>query len=741
MSSTLRYSIVAAVLASSSAFAESDQPLAASSTAQQAEASGVVKLYPITVKTKDGFDQIGAVTEKKIDVFGQDLNEVLRSTPGSFTQHDIGQGGIAINLRGMEGAGRVNTSIDGVSQNFYQSAPHGWNGNTTYVDENLISEIEIAKGAVAGEQGANALAGSANFRTISASDLLQKGRNFGAKAQYRWGTNGYGQNAMLASAFRQSLFEQGSISFLTAISGKNKYGYKNGAGEQIASDRFDPNVALEGGLQARSILTKLEFSPNPEQRWLFSYLGSRSQFSNNHTPLEVNSQTGILEYVFDPLTDLVNFKAKLTYNHVKQYYVHHHSTPSSYTDRSTQNPSLGLLLQNQSNWELPSSDFGLTYGLKLLDTRYEASRHSQDLLMSGEQNLQSYFLDANWQLQRLSVEGGVRHERYQLKGYLPPAQDNGGIVFPKGGDYHFKQQQSDTNPYLKLGYQLNDWLQLYTSYAYSSRGPNVNEVMYANSPNNPYSMNPFLKAEQAQNRDVGLNIIQPQLWFEQDELRLKLNYFNNRIKNYIHQEQFYVCGEQDLRRCNLDDYMQAGNLDIAPVGLYLNIPDTTRMSGYELEVNYDFGRGYLNLSYTQSKTDFPADYLADMGFAHLSVVPESYWKLDLGTRWLDNKLLLGTRLSYFGRDTVAMGVDSDLQQQITQRSQDTPKLIDVYAKYALNRDIQLFVNVENLGNRVFNYSSSGGTLGTGNLGSNSKDWANQGTGRGRTYYGGISIKF
>lgn len=120
---------------------------------QQTQQEDTVQQLPaITVigkRTDKVFQTPAAVSHRDADIFGQDLNTIIRSVPGVSTQHDIGQGGIAVNIRGLEGMGRVNTTVDGVSQSFFQQNPaHGWNGSTAYVDENFIAGTDIQRGSV-----------------------------------------------------------------------------------------------------------------------------------------------------------------------------------------------------------------------------------------------------------------------------------------------------------------------------------------------------------------------------------------------------------------------------------------------------------------------------------------------------------------------------------------------------------------------------------------------------------------
>ncbi|NJO22579.1 MAG: TonB-dependent receptor plug domain-containing protein [Sphingomonadales bacterium] len=54
----------------------------------------------------------------EIETFGStNMDDVLRSIPGVSTR-DSTNPGVAVNIRGFEGSGRVNMMIDGVRQNF-----------------------------------------------------------------------------------------------------------------------------------------------------------------------------------------------------------------------------------------------------------------------------------------------------------------------------------------------------------------------------------------------------------------------------------------------------------------------------------------------------------------------------------------------------------------------------------------------------------------------------------------------
>ena len=52
----------------------------------------------------------------------QNIDNVVRSMPGAFTQQDKGSGVLSLNIRGETGFGRANTMVDGVTQTFYSTS-------------------------------------------------------------------------------------------------------------------------------------------------------------------------------------------------------------------------------------------------------------------------------------------------------------------------------------------------------------------------------------------------------------------------------------------------------------------------------------------------------------------------------------------------------------------------------------------------------------------------------------------
>lgn len=83
-------------------------------------------LDPILVEGETGLTQastsIGA--DDIVLKSGGDLTDAIRATPGAFTRTTSDNPSVSVNVRGMQGVGRVNTMIEGVPQTFRNMSGH-----------------------------------------------------------------------------------------------------------------------------------------------------------------------------------------------------------------------------------------------------------------------------------------------------------------------------------------------------------------------------------------------------------------------------------------------------------------------------------------------------------------------------------------------------------------------------------------------------------------------------------------
>ncbi|QUS40505.1 hypothetical protein RPMA_17945 [Tardiphaga alba] len=118
---------------------------------------------------------------------GSSPSDIFRGTPGVMSGDSRNSaGGIDVNIRGLQGQGRVKVSVDDAENAV--TVYHGYQGqsNRTYIDPDFIAGIDINKGLDVASRGA---AGSVNMRTIGANDIVKPGDSWGIQVKGGFGTN------------------------------------------------------------------------------------------------------------------------------------------------------------------------------------------------------------------------------------------------------------------------------------------------------------------------------------------------------------------------------------------------------------------------------------------------------------------------------------------------------------------------------------------------------------------------
>ncbi|MDG6881903.1 Transferrin-binding protein 1 precursor [Phocoenobacter uteri] len=179
-----------------------------------------------------------------------DIRDLTRYDPG-ISVVEQGQGAsTGYSIRGLD-KNRVGLAVDGVPQiQYYTSRFNSVNsGAVNEIEYENIQSIEISKGASSSEFGSGSLGGSVQFRTKEASDIIQKGNNWGfqSKTAYTGKNNRFTQS--LAAAGRENGFEALAI-----------YTYRNG--NEIKAHK-------DAGSKSTNV-THSEFVERNENNW-FKY--------------------------------------------------------------------------------------------------------------------------------------------------------------------------------------------------------------------------------------------------------------------------------------------------------------------------------------------------------------------------------------------------------------------------------------------------------------------------------------
>lgn len=669
----------------------------------------------------------------EINLSTQDLDSIVRSIPGAYTATDQTQGTLNVNIRGMSGFGRVNTKIDGVSQTFFGTSAdngkfHESNGNVgtsnygAMIDQNFLVGVTVFKGGgSSGSSGVNALMGSANFRTIGVDDLVLGDKLWGIMSKYSYGTNGIGHNAMTAFATKFKPTDSSKLGFLFGISGKKiSQNYKIGSGEGVGSstDPFsDPDEPTstapfnpkELTQKPKSYIFKTEYSPNELNDFVFQYrnynnvLAGRKMSQNNYQ----------LNYHYHPDNDLINLKALLAKNIAKQKYLPEtllYGRDDILPGSVATNDTTTFEFSNTSIFEFKNFDWTLNYGLNYLDNEYKKSLKKSDaegidsvpFAPSGRQILKTIFVDSSFDYNGLNLLGNFNLTQYTLKGHKGECYSTHKLCFPKAAT-NIKKSGKNFNYSLLASYEFHNLVKPFVSYSLSSRAPNVQEMFFSSNGGN--SVNPFLRSERAKTFQVGIS--GEHKFSENRYLNFKLNTYQTKIKDYIKNLTFSI-------------YTPTGGEDYT----YLNVnnDEIVKFKGVELELNYDMRSFYTKFSYSHQNTKQPISDTYGVGgntfeFSEMTELPKDYANLDLGFRFLNEKLNIGTIAKYTGkarrirpyeesRDINNADENNPLvitgqREFLTEDLPKIPIIYDFYLSYEPIKNLIFKFDVQNLFNKNY----------------------------------------
>lgn len=687
----------------------------------------------------ESYTRPGAYSSRTLNKNLQSLDASLRSMAGTYTQIDPLQGTVSVNIRGMNGLGRVNTIVDGVTQTFFGMAPANYHGgaNTAAgvpLDPNFLAEVDVTRGNSAGSQGVNALAGSANMRTLGVDDVLMAGRQIGVLSRFKVGDNGLGRTGMVAVAGKTDPFANGGgLGAMVGISGTRTYAtYKNGGGRSSKDFIGEDNKYLRQ--EPHSEIYKLNFNPDEFNK---IELSGRN-YSNTFTRRDITSDDYAVRYNYTPLNELIDFNLLASTSRGNQSY-----KPESlynFNRSSTTNKSNAVDLNNTSRFTLAEDLYAeFQVGGKVMDTRYsrrfvqstETDRNA--FAPAGKQKISALYTGLTLNKDIYQLDLNLNYTRSQVEGHKPACADN-EKCFPQGATT-LRLDDKAFNPSATLSAQVTPWLQPFVSWSHSSRAPNVQEVFFANE--GGASMNPFLKPEKAETWEAGFNVNKKGLLLEQDSFHLKALAYHTRIKDYITSESFMLCYSGQLCH-DLENSFGGFNANV-----YVNTTSPVTTKGYEIEAGYDVGFAYANLAWSKQQTDQPtsiASTVYSFAYSDMSDLPESYATLDIGGRLFDQKVTLGSLVKFTGKSKrlSTEGISTDTNNVPKEKMPNIPTVIDLYSSWQMTDNVLLRFSVQNVTNR--DYAEALNRM------NQSLDYAQEGasvntTARGRTYVFGGEIQF
>ncbi len=636
------------LIATSSAFAQEQ-----SAKPDEAE----VNLKTIVIRKADPnaststTDPVSKVTRSTMDRFGGiKIDDTLRNEPGVFTRINGSQPGVAVNIRGFEGSGRVNMMIDGVRQNF-RFTGHEASG-FTYIDQNLLAEIDVTRGATTGI-GGSGLSGSVNFRTLGVNDIVDEGKQWGVLGRASWGSNGVGFSEMLAGGARID-----AMGIAAAISRRDSNSYKNGDGIR------QPNT----GQELTSGLFKTEFGFGEDHHLSLGGVFYKNDFAANSYEQTIKNQTLTANYSYNPSdNDLIDLHVNAYYNNLDMTYNKAINPQfSGSVGRELTDKGLGFDVSNTSNFTAGDINIAWKNGVEYFHDKISGTKAGVNP-SDGRSSSGAAFTEAKFSYGIVDLTTGLRYNFFKLEG---DATDGTELV---------NRSINRLDPKITLAVNATDWLQPYVTYSHSMRAPTLQETMlggvHPGSSSASYLPNPNLTAEKLQGWEVGVNMAKADVFLADDQLSMKANYYDMNVKDYI------------AARC----------LNGFSACKFENIEGDTSVRGFELQTNYDARFAFAGVSYSYTKTNMPAQM---PGLGSNNYLPDHTFTLTAGARFLEEKLTAGARYNYVssGKTTTAAKTPSYA-------------LVDVFANYKFTNNVDLTLRVNNVLNKTYtpalNTSGSG----------------------------------
>jgi hemoglobin/transferrin/lactoferrin receptor protein len=636
---------------------------------------------------------VSSVGSSDIARFGQsDLGDVLRSVPGTSVRESANNPGVGVNIRGMEGSGRVNMMIDGVRQNF-RFTGHEAQG-FTYVDPSLLAGVDISRGAVSTAGGAGALAGAANFRTLDIIDVLKPGQKAGSLSTGSYGTNGQNWTGMQAGAI-----SNGRAGFVGAISGRNPEDFKNGDGVTVP---FTGQDLMSGLIKGEFLLTE-------EHKLKIGGVFYRNDFVANSYNQTIESDIFTANYRYKPISnDLIDLKVNAYRSDVKMEYLRPYivSPFLSASGRVISDVGTGFDATNVAMLRLGGvkirSEFGYEYFHDEIDSINSTNVPGRGVNPSGSSSIAGAFSSTKFSYGIFDLITGLRYDQFTLEGSGSVAA-NDPIGLPTG-PFTIDRSEGRFNPKITIALNPTKWFMPYVTYAEAMRAPTVSESLMGGNhpgagPAQSFFPNPFLEPEIQKGWEVGFNTAVEHVVTSRDLLRFKANYFNNDVENYI-TACFGATG-----------------------GTYFcNNAGVSKVQGVELQGMYDTGFFFAGASYTWSDSTLPSQV---NGLGGQSYLPEHVASLSAGVRMFQERWTVGARTFYASEAFVG------LINNPTNPYTDGYALLDLYTSYKITPDIEIGATITNVTDEAFTPATS--TPGTGGFAGE--------TGRGRTSLITLRAKF
>ena len=599
-------------------------------------------------------DEIRSINAQTVtDVFKYSPNVEVTGGPSGNVK--------SISIRGLDQA-HANVTIDGARQSYSHSKKGSWAINPSY-----LKSATVTNGTSSG-----AAAGAVKLEFISAYDLLKPDSSFGTLIRSGFRSN---NNQQDLSATIYGL--NNGFDWLLSVSDSSHDPYSIGGGYQ----RDGKDSYYKTGGENQSYLFKSGYDLSPSEYIGLSVYVDNSEWDQVRQDYGYNTRdytSAVLNYSNEGSnSDFLDFNANVYINQVDSYTLEY-TDESKTTVSDIQNitdDSYGFMLTNNSLLRGLFEDTLLHYGLS-----GHFTTHNGDIgTLDG-----SSWVDE-------SVESEPSAKSHQLAGWLSAQMilGNGFTLIPslrydefyiESSNAEFEGEpllrdgrtENQWSTGLRLNQEINEQLSLFAAYDEALTPPGLSELFTSGRGFKP---DPNLKSERSKNKEIGATFNQNAVITHDDSLLVKINMFQNDIKDYIG-----------------TDYTDPAYKD----GVKVN-RDEIRLRGGEILTQYRYENWDVSVSYgmTIGEDLKTGEYLSDM--------PSDKFVVSIENQLSDEWRLSGKATHALKRHrvpTTQIDSNGDLETipEDERQSVSAWTTVDLYAEYipAQLQDMTLSMSVTNL---------------------------------------------
>jgi hemoglobin/transferrin/lactoferrin receptor protein len=622
--------------------------LLATSAALKAQESAPSQLDRITIIT-DGEENIEATGGT--EVTQEDLEKIKPTNTSELFQRESsvsvsGGGGPAkrIHVLGMEQS-NLAVSVDGVPQ-----VSTSWHHTgSTVIDPVFLKRVEVEAGAAAADSGFAAAAGAVRYETVGALDLLDDGKNLGARLGVSYGTNGKGFSSTAAAYGREGGFDW----FIMGHGDAGGGNYDNGAGLEIKGT--EP--------AARNILAKLGYEVN-DQRFEVSYERSRDKADrlvkmnlglagDGIFPIEVARDSVKFSYTSTNPTDLWDPEIMVYYS--KNDYSRPDYHPSTNGDMRLGEALYGGKVQNTFSIDPGTIAAGVDFGQHdySTDNYGDAAPAWSAGAPRRYRNFSTFqagaFTQGRFEFDNgISLSSGARYDVH---------------IFEDWDNKQFSDSGGSING--TISYKFNDHVEIFAGASHTWLGYVIGDYAYVHARNDGFITDPNFGGGTAQNLKAGVN-------FGGGDWKAGVTLFDTRIKG-------------------MPEYAE---------NVLRNLPGEFRSRGVTANASYNFASTTIGATYTY----------ADVTFNGGAIPPNSGPFMPIGSmatlyvdhEFVDHNLKVGANLAWAGK------VGSAAARAAGFPDQPAYTVVNAYAEWSppVNENISLRVGIDNLFDETY-YERSG----------------------------------